>query len=78
MEYNIAPLEKRIKENIKNYNLDDLFRQEVLHKNLELLQKTFQMDICFTDRHSFRHGQNVEPKKYCQVLKRFQGVIRAH
>lgn len=51
MEYNIAPLEKRIKENIKNYNLDDLFRQEVLHKNLELLQKTFQMDICFTDRH---------------------------
>ncbi len=51
MEYNIAPLEKRMKENIKNYNLDDLFRQEVLHKNLELLQKTFQMDICFTDRH---------------------------
>ena len=51
MEYNIAPLEKRMKENIKNYNLDDLFRQDVLHKNLELLQKTFQMDICFTDRH---------------------------
>ena len=51
MEYNIAPLEKRMKENIKNYNLDDLFRQDVLHKNLELLQKIFQMDICFTDRH---------------------------
>lgn len=51
MEYNIAPLDKRIKENIKNYNLDDLFRQDTLYKNLELLQKIFQMDICFTDRH---------------------------
>lgn len=51
MAYNNMPLEQRLKENIKNYNLDDLFPAEMLKENLELLHQTFQMDLCMTDRH---------------------------
>lgn len=51
MAFNNMPLETRLKENIKNYNLDDLFPAGMLKENLELLHKTYQMDLCMTDRH---------------------------
>lgn len=63
MAYDEIPLEKRIKENIKNYNLDDLLQVERLKENIDLLCRVFPMEVCFTDRHGVPyivHGKSFE------------------
>lgn len=51
MGYNAIPYDKRIKENIRNYSLSNLYNMESIKKYLYNLAKTFQINILLTDRH---------------------------
>ncbi|WWR17159.1 GGDEF domain-containing protein [Lachnospiraceae bacterium JLR.KK008] len=51
MGYGALPLEKRLKENIKNYGLDNLYQIVELKKQMLLLQELTGLKILLTDRH---------------------------
>ena len=51
MTYGSISLEKRIKNNIKNYNLKELFDFDILRKQLENLNDLFHIEILITNRH---------------------------
>lgn len=51
MSYQTVPFEKRIKENIKNYALSNLYDTEMLKAYLENLAKALEINILLTDRH---------------------------
>lgn len=51
MDYNPVSYEKRIKENIKNYALKNLYDMDMLTKNLEMLFEEYGMQLLLTDRH---------------------------
>lgn len=50
MGYDAIPYEKRIKENIRNYSLSNLYDMESVKKYLSNLAQTFQINILLTDR----------------------------
>lgn len=54
MEYNVISYEKRIKENIKNYAIGNLFVMDTLTKYLEKLAEEYGMELLLTDRHGER------------------------
>lgn len=47
----IIPLEKRTKENIKNYRLENLFTIDMLQEHLKDMAELLDIDILLTDRH---------------------------
>ena len=47
----IIPLEKRMKDNIKNYRLNHLFVLDVLGSTLKHMAELLDVDILLTDRH---------------------------
>ena len=47
----IIPLEKRIKENIKNYRLEHLFALDMLKSRLKHMAELLDVDLLLTDRH---------------------------
>ncbi|MDD6811417.1 MAG: GGDEF domain-containing protein [Lachnospiraceae bacterium] len=51
MEYNSVSFEKRIKENIKNYALDNLYHINSLTEYLKAVAAVIEADILLTDRH---------------------------
>ncbi len=51
MGYGELPLEKRLKENIKNYSLANLYQIEKLKSQMKLLQDLTGIKILLTDRH---------------------------
>lgn len=51
MEYNNVPLEKRIRENIKNYRLENLYDMEVFLEFFKSLSRVLGAEILVTDRH---------------------------
>lgn len=51
MGYNAIPYDKRIKENIKNYNLSNLYDTETVKRYLENLAEMLEINILLTDRH---------------------------
>jgi len=51
MGYGTIPLEKRLKENIKNYRLKNLYRVEELKAQMMLLNSLTGLKILLTDRH---------------------------
>lgn len=51
MAFGLIPLEKRIKENIKNYSLDQLFDIGSLSDYFESLHQISQISFLLTDRH---------------------------
>ena len=51
MGYGALPLEKRLKENIKNYGLVNLFQIEELKNQMKLLHQLTGIKILLTDRH---------------------------
>ncbi len=51
MGYKTIPYEKRIKENIRNYSLSNLYDMEVIKKHLENLADVLGINILLTDRH---------------------------
>lgn len=51
MGYGELPLEKRLKENIKNYSLANLYQIEELKSQMKLLQELTGIKILLTDRH---------------------------
>lgn len=51
MGYGALPLEKRLKENIKNYDLANLYQIEELKSQMKLLQDLTGIKILLTDRH---------------------------
>ena len=51
MSYQTVPFEKRIKENIKNYALSNLYDTEMLKAYLENLAGILEINILLTDRH---------------------------
>ena len=51
MSYQTVPYDKRIKENIKNYALSNLYDTEMLKEHLENLAKLLEINILLTDRH---------------------------
>jgi len=51
MSYQTVPFDKRIKENIKNYALFNLYDMEMLKGYLENLATLLEINILLTDRH---------------------------
>lgn len=51
MGYDAIPYDKRIKENIRNYSLSNLYNMESIRKYLNNLAQIFQVNILLTDRH---------------------------
>lgn len=51
MEYNAVPFEKRIKENIKNYAMDNLYPVDSLRAYLKALAVNTGAELLLTDRH---------------------------
>lgn len=51
MEYKAVPFEKRIKENIKNYAMDNLYPVDSLRAHLKALAAITGAEILLTDRH---------------------------
>lgn len=51
MGYNTIPYEKRIKENIRNYSLSNLYNMETVKRHLENLASLLEVNILLTDRH---------------------------
>ena len=51
MGYYAIPYDKRIKENIRNYSLSNLYNMESIKKYLSSLAQVFQINILLTDRH---------------------------
>ncbi|MDO4303218.1 MAG: diguanylate cyclase [Bacillota bacterium] len=51
MGYDAIPYEKRIKENIRNYTLSNLFDMEIVKKYLSNLAEMLEINILLTDRH---------------------------
>ncbi len=51
MGYDTIPYEKRIKENIKNYSLSNLYDMDTIKNYLGSLAETLKISILLTDRH---------------------------
>lgn len=51
MGYKTIPYEKRIKENIRNYSLSNLYNLEIVKRHLENLAGILEINILLTDRH---------------------------
>lgn len=51
MGYESIPYDKRIKENIRNYALSNLYHIEIVKKYLENLAEILEINILLTDRH---------------------------
>ncbi len=51
MSYHTIPYEKRIKENIRNYALSNLYDMEMVKEYLENLAQLLEINILLTDRH---------------------------
>ncbi len=51
MGYGALPLEKRLKENIRNYRLSNLYQVETLKGQMRLLHELTGIKILLTDRH---------------------------
>ena len=58
MEYGAVPFEKRIKENIKNYAMDNLYPVDSLREHLKALAAITGAELLLTDtgRRSFLSG----------------------
>ena len=54
MDYNVVSYEKRIKENIKNYAIRNLYAMDMITKYLEALAEDYGMELLLTDRHGER------------------------
>lgn len=51
MEYGKIPFEKRIKENIRNYRLENLFPMGLFQEYFKQLTQMLDVDLLITDRH---------------------------
>ena len=51
MGYNSIPYEKRVKENIRNYSLGNLYDMEIMKSYLSNLAQVLEINILLTDRH---------------------------
>lgn len=51
MGYKTIPYEKRIKENIRNYSLSNLYNMEIVKRHLENLAGILEINVLLTDRH---------------------------
>ena len=51
MSYQNIPYDKRIKENIRNYALSNLYDMETVKNYLENLAQVLEINILLTDRH---------------------------
>lgn len=51
MDYNVVSYEKRIKENIKNYAIRNLYALDMLTEYLTEISQEYGMDLLLTDRH---------------------------
>lgn len=51
MGYKTIPYDKRIKENIRNYSLSNLYDMEMVKKYLSNLAEVLELNILLTDRH---------------------------
>lgn len=51
MEYKAVPFEQRIRENIKNYTMDNLYPVDALREHLKALAALTGVELLLTDRH---------------------------
>ncbi|MDD2972616.1 MAG: GGDEF domain-containing protein [Lachnospiraceae bacterium] len=51
MEYGVLSLEKRLKENIKNYHIGDLFSMKQLQEYLKCISTMANVSLLLTERH---------------------------
>ena len=51
MGYDSIPYEKRVKENIRNYSLGNLYDMEIMKSYLSNLAQVLEINILLTDRH---------------------------
>lgn len=55
MAYGSIPLDKRLKDNIKNYKLDTLFNYEEISELLKSINKLTKVSVLITDRHGEKY-----------------------
>lgn len=86
MDYNIVSYEKRIKENIKNYAIRNLYAIDTLTEYLEAITKEYGMEILLTDRHGekavavgdfeeFEPDVEIEPGEKLRIGERTVGHL---
>ena len=51
MGYDTIPYEKRMKENIRNYTLSNLYDMEIVKRYLSNLAEVLKLNVLLTDRH---------------------------
>jgi len=51
MDYNVVSFEKRMKENIKNYAIRNLYNLDTLTEYLKAIAQEYGMELLLTDRH---------------------------
>lgn len=51
MGYNAASFEKRIKENIKDYAIKNLYSTDILIEHFQILSEEYHVELLLTDRH---------------------------
>lgn len=61
MAFGLVPLEKRLKENIKNYSLDQLFHMDEVTDFLKIMAKSTGYSFLLTDRHGEKGVRAGEP-----------------
>ena len=51
MGYREVPLEKRLKENIRNYRLENLYEVQQMREQLKCLEQLTGIQVLVTERH---------------------------
>lgn len=58
MDYNAVPFEKKLKDNIKNYTLKNLYSMDILTEYLTHLTEEYGVELLLTDRHGEKVVEN--------------------
>lgn len=72
MAFGLVPLEKRLKENIKNYSLDQLFQMDEVTDFLKMIAQCSGCSLLLTDRHGEKGvsaGESFMPGKVDVMAK---------
>lgn len=73
MAFGLVPLEKRLKDHIRNYSLDQIFDIGVLSDYLDSINKLTGLSLLLTDR----HGEKAVSLAILSALNRIRYMLPA-